>query len=187
MWGESLGSCQGRATHFTTLWLCEGEGSERRQCHCLASGDCLGGSCHLALTLLPVPSLFPLLPACHLWLSSCCLGGESQRGWFYVSPKSIMGPLRGVSWESHSFFCHPNPHLFLHPEVTGTSLPSSGTLGCVVWSGAGNDHSQGIPPDFYPPHVNIELYVSLHLYTISCLHASLHLQTCYSSGWMWIL
>ena len=36
-------------------------------------------------------------------------------------------------------------------------LPSTGTLGCVVWPGAGITCSQGVPPDFYPPHMNVGL------------------------------
>ena len=36
-----------------------------------------------------------------------------------------------------SFFCCPNPHWFLQPEVMGIYLPGTGTLGYVVWPGAG--------------------------------------------------
>ena len=35
-------------------------------------------------------------------------------------------------------------------------FPSARTLGCVVWPEIGTTHSQGIPPDFYPPHMNGE-------------------------------
>ena len=34
-------------------------------------------------------------------------------------------------------------------------LPGTGTLGSVVRPVAVTTHSQGIPPDFYPPHVNV--------------------------------
>ena len=50
------------------------------------------------------------LLVCHWCPSSCCSGAESQRGWVCMSPKSIVGPLRGVSWESLSFFHCLNPH-----------------------------------------------------------------------------
>ena len=42
MWGGALSDRQGRATHFTTLWLRVGEGSEKGRCHCLASGGLTG-------------------------------------------------------------------------------------------------------------------------------------------------
>ena len=37
----------------------------------------------------------------------------------------------------------------------GTYLPGNGTLGWVVWCGAGIPHSQSIPPDFYLPHMGV--------------------------------
>ena len=37
----------------------------------------------------------------------------------------------------------------------GIYLPGTENLGCIVWPGAGIAHSQGIPPDFYPPHMNV--------------------------------
>ena len=48
--------------------------------------------------------------------------------------------------KSGSYFCHPNPHRFLQPKVMVIYLPNDGTLGCVVWPGAGLIHSQGILP-----------------------------------------
>ena len=41
----------------------------------------------------------------------------------------------------------------------GVYLPGAGTLGCVVWAGAGIACCQGIPPDFYPPYVNVRPFV----------------------------
>ena len=59
----------------------------------------------------------------------------------------------------------------------GIYLPGAGTLGCAVWFGAGIAGSQGIPPDFYPLHVNVGLPVSLllPLCAIPCLPAPLPL------------
>ena len=91
-------------------------------------------------------------------------------GGVYVSPKTIVVPLRGVSWESHSFFHCPNPHWFLQPEVMGTYLPGSGTLGCMVWSGSGITCSQGIPPNLYPALVSVGLPVPLTLWVTPRLH-----------------
>ena len=39
----------------------------------------------------------------------------------------------------------------------GIYLPSAGTLDCAIWPGARITCSQGIPPHFYPPHMNMEL------------------------------
>ena len=46
----------------------------------------------------------------------------------------------------------------------GIYLPGTGTLGCVVWPGSGILHSWGIPPDFYPPHVNVGQTIPLPLH-----------------------
>ena len=53
-------------------------------------------------------------------------------------------------------------------------LPSAGTLGCMVWPGAGVAPSQGIPPNFYLPHANAGQPVLLlpPLCTTPCLQAS---------------
>ena len=37
----------------------------------------------------------------------------------------------------------------------GIYVPGTVILGGVVWPGAGTAHSQDIPPDFYPPYVNM--------------------------------
>ena len=151
LWGGALGNHEGRTTHFTTLWVRVGEGSDRGQCCCLASGDVPRRKLSPALALLPVTSLSPV---CHLCPSSCCLVLK-PRGWVCISPETFVGPSGGVSRESCLFFCRPNPHWFLQPEVMGTYLPGTGTVGWVVWCGAGIPCSPGIPPDFYPPHVNV--------------------------------
>ena len=39
----------------------------------------------------------------------------------------------------------------------GVDLPCAGTVVCIVWPGAGMARSQGLPPDFYLPHVNVRL------------------------------
>ena len=117
------------------------------------------------------------LPICHWCPFSCCPSAGSQREWVCVSPKSVVGPLRGDLWQSHSFFCHPKTHWFLQLEVMGTYLPGTGTLSWVVWCGAGIPHLWGLPPNFYPPHMGmgpqtqcLHIFMSLHLST--CLHIS---------------
>ena len=120
---------------------------------------CPGGSCPTVLTLMPDTSVFspgmPLVPFQLLpW-------GWSPE-WVCVSPKSIVGPLRGDSWKSRTFFYHSNPYWFSLPEVMRASLPGCGTLGWVAWSGVGTPHSsaeeldlcsQDILPNIYPPHM----------------------------------
>ena len=53
-------------------------------------------------------------------------------------------------------------------------LPSAGTLGCVVWPGAGIAGSQGNPPDFYPSQVNVGLLVPVLPLPLP-VHPTLHL------------
>ena len=86
-----------------------------------------------------------------------------------------MGPLNGFSWKFSSLFHCPYPDWFLQSGVTRIYLHDTGTLGCVVWPEAGIALSKGIPPDFYPPHMNVGLPVPLllpPLCTIPCLCAS---------------
>ena len=46
-------------------------------------------------------------------------------------------------------------HWFLQTEVTRIYLSDTVTLYCAVWPGAGIAHSQGTPPNFYPPHMYV--------------------------------
>ena len=55
-----------------------------------------------------------------------------------------------------------------------TYLLGTGTLGYVFWSGARIPHSQGMPPDFYSPQVDMGPLV-LHLYASLCISVSLPL------------
>ena len=128
---------------------------------------CPGGCCPTALTLMPDTSF---LLVCYWFPSSCFPGTRAQREWIWVSPKSIVGPFRGNTWESLSFFCCPSSHWFLESEVMGTYLPGTGTPDWVVWCGTGIPCSRGVPPDFYPPHVDVGP-------PVPCLHVSVPL-TC---------
>ena len=99
-------------------------------------------------------------------------------------------------WKSSSFFCCPNPHWFLQPEVIGVCVPGAGTVGCVVWLGAGITSSQGIPPSFYPPYMNVGLSIPpppppTLVHTSHCLFGPSPqlplLPSSYPFGWMWLL
>ena len=60
----------------------------------------------------------------------------------------------------------------------GLYLPSTGTLGYAVWPGAGIICSQGVPPDFYPPHVTVGVAAaSPHCTASAHLTAHLHIST----------
>ena len=79
-------------------------------------------------------------------------------GKMYLWFAYILGLCVSFKWtllETGSFFCHPNPHWFLQPEVMRLYFPSFETLICVVWPGAGITHSPGVPPGFYLPHMNM--------------------------------
>ena len=149
MYGRALDNCQGGEIPSPLCGFLWGEDSERGQWHCLASGG---------------------LPGTHLcnWNpSSCCPGSV-----YILSP---WGTLSGVSWKFGSFSHCPNTHWFLQLEVLGIYLPGAGTLGCEVWLGARITYSQRIPPDFYPPHVNVgPLFYPHHL--SAPYHISVHLQ-----------
>ena len=62
----------------------------------------------------------------------------------------------------------------------GIYLPGTGTLGCVVWPGAGITHPQDIPPNFYLPHMNVGPPVPVLLLPPS-LCATLYLLTSLSA------
>ena len=152
------------------------------------------GDCAPAWLLKVCPALPPfqsLFPICDWHPSSCCPAGETQSGWVSVYSKSLKyGSLKQIKFSS--FFCHPNPHWFLQPEIIGTYLSSARTLGWAVWSGAGIALSQGIPPDFYPPYMNVGLSIlPLPPTATSLCHTTsplvLWLHPSYPSGWMWLL
>ena len=129
---------------------------ERGQCCCLASGG-LPSICLPSNHFTHLPYASGTLPAAAV-------------GFVYVF--SPYGPFK--QRKSGSFFCHPNLHWLLQPQVVGDYLPGAGTLGCVVWPGAGIAGSQGIPPDFYLPRVNVGLSIPLLLQLP--LHATLPLR-----------
>ena len=94
---------------------------------------------------------------------SPCVTGTLPADALVLNPRGggsayVLNPcssLSGVSCKSGSFFHHPNPHYILQPEVMGIYLLGARALGCVVWSGAGTTCFQGIPANFYPPHINV--------------------------------
>ena len=53
------------------------------------------------------------------------------------------------------FLLPPQPPLVFTARSQEALFPSTGTLGSVVWLGAGITPSPGVPPSFYPPPVNV--------------------------------
>ena len=62
--------------------------------------------------------------------------------------KSVCDLVKRNCLGHRSFFHWLNPCWFLQPEVMGTYLPGSGTLGWGAWCGAGTPGSWDIPPIF---------------------------------------
>ena len=132
--------------HQSALWLCGGR--LRKWTVASASTSVWEKAAPPALALMPDNS-FP--PCISQMFSICCHSAEAQRELFWVS--LCMGPLRGTARESIvSVFHSLNPHWFLQPEVTATSLPDTGSLGWVAWCWAGTLCSLNIPSYFYLPH-----------------------------------
>ena len=119
-------------------------------------------------------SLLPL-PVCNWNPSSCCPGGESQSGWdcIHLSP---CGPLKQTLLRNWQFLPLPQPPLVFTARSYGALSPGVGTLGCMIWPGAGITGSQGVPPDIYPPGLPI-LPLPPPLHATPCLLASLPIST----------
>ena len=61
--------------------------------------------------------------------------------------------LRGIAWDTRSFFQQLNSHWFLQPEVMGTYLPVTGTLGWGPGVGLGHLTPKIFLLNFDPQHV----------------------------------
>ena len=174
MFGRASGKCQSRASHFTTLWLCVRGG--------LGEGTVpLPGFWRFAQHsyLFPVTSLTPHMPLVPLPALALVLNPRGGRSVYVLS---LCGPFKQSLLKIWQFLLPPKPNWFLQPEVMGIYLPGTGTLGYADWSGAGFAGSQGILPNFYPPHVNVgppvplplPLHATPHHTTSPCLSAHLH-------------
>ena len=118
-------------TYLPALWLCWGEGSEKGQ---WPLPFCLKDSCPPAPALMPDTSVPPCMPLVPLNLLPWCWSSEG------VSlSKSMCGFFKGNC--SSNFFHQLNPCWFLQPEVMGTYLPGTGTLGWRARCGAGTPYT----------------------------------------------
>ena len=155
VWGRALVNRQGGGTGFVALELCVcvGRVIERGLSCCLGSGGLL--STH------PASSCFM-----HLLYAIGALS-DAAMGFAYIL--SLCGPFK---WhKSGSFFCCPNSHWFLQPEVMAVYPLSAATLDCVVWPGVGITRSQGIPP-FLPTTCECGTAHSIATATSPCPTAS---------------
>ena len=64
--------------------------------------------------------------------------------------KSMYGFFNGNTWDSRSFFHWLNPCKLLQPNIMGTYLSGTGSLGWGARCGAGVPCSQNVPPQFLP-------------------------------------
>ena len=96
------------STLYGSVW---GRAQKRDHGHRLASGVWSGMK--LSPRHSPWCQTFQFLLICHWCPSSCCPGAGDLREWVCVRPKTIVGPLKGGTWESCSFFCHPPPLVFI--------------------------------------------------------------------------
>ena len=71
----------------------------------------------------------------------------AQREWVWVGESVCVCSLRGTAWCSSSFFHWLNLCWCLQPEVVGTYLPGTGTLGWGAWCRVGTPCSQDNPPE----------------------------------------
>ena len=62
---------------------------------------------------------------------------------------------RGIAGDSRNFFHRLNPHWFLQPEIVGTYLLGTGTLGWGPGVGLECLASEISLLNFYPPHVGV--------------------------------
>ena len=101
---------------------------------------CPGGRCPLALALIVDTSISPLMPLVSFQLLPWCWSPE---GVSLCKSQVHCGPFQGRHLRILQFLLPPQPHHgFLQPEVMGAHLPDAGTLGRVVWCGAGIPHSR---------------------------------------------
>ena len=165
----------GRPASLLCVSVCQG-GSERGQCCCLASGGL--PSTH------PISSHFIYFPPVTGALPAAALLVKPKVGGFAY----ILSLCRPFKWQkSGSFFHHPGPPLVFTARGNEDLSSRCWRPGLCVWPGAGIALSQGIPPDFYPPHMNEApsipllpqpLHATLCLWPSSPLHISCHLDEC---------
>ena len=152
MWGGGLSSCQGGTARV-------GEGLKRGQCCCLTSGDCQRGSC--LPSICPRASHFTFSPSPHMPLVPFQV---LPRSWIpagvYLSEFEVhCGPFKRSLLRILQCLPLPQPPLVFAARSYGDLSSWHWTLGWVVGSGARILHSQGIPPNFYLPHVNVGLLI----------------------------
>ena len=151
---------------------------ERGQYHCLASGG-LPGTSPFSSHFTFSPYIAGTLPAVSLVVN--------PRGVGFVYILSSCRPFKQSLLKIWQFLPPSQPQLVFTARDYGIYPPGTGTLGCVVWPGAGICLSEGIHPNLYPPHVNVGLLILLpprflsHRVSMS-LHLSPCLHPCYVSG-----
>ena len=129
----------------SSVALC-GEGSDQEQWSFLQF--CLGENCPPAPALMPDTSVPPHMPLVPFKLLPRCWSSEGVS-----QNKFVCGPFKRNCLGIQQFLPQTQSHWFLQPEVMGTCLLGTGTLGWEAWCGAGIPCSQD--PSFYALHVGV--------------------------------
>ena len=167
-----------------------GEGSERGQCCCLASGGFPGRKLSPSTCPFSSPYATCALPAVALVLKP--RGGGSA--WV----PSLCGPFKRSLLIIWQFLPLPQPHWFLQPEAIGIYLSGTGSLVVwVVWFVAGIPPEVSLPTFIHPTWMWDCLLCCLVLPPLCTIPAAarlsmpFHLSPClcpsFPSVWMWFL
>ena len=140
-----MGNFQGRATCFTTLWLCGGGGGRAWK------GDSAATWLLAGCLALTVSTHFIYSPYATSVLPVVAL--VNSKGTGSVCVLGPCGPFKQSLLKIQHFLPPPQPPLVFRVKSYRDLSSGDGSLGCVVWLRAGVACCQDTPPDFYLPHV----------------------------------
>ena len=119
----------------------------------------LPGFCRFAQHLPHFQSHHHFLYTTGALLAVALVAVPRMGGFAYVL--SLCGPFQQTLLKNQQFVLPPQNPLVFTARSYGALFCGTGTLGYMVWPRARITHSQGIPPSFYPPHMNVGLPVPL--------------------------
>ena len=161
--GRSLSYSPGRGNPLYRFGaLCGKRAWKVGLCHYLASGGLPG--------IHPVSSHFTHSPYATGTLPTVAMVLNSTVGGFAYILR-LCEPFKWSLLKVQQFLPPPQISLVFMSRNYGDLYPGAGTLGYVVCPGAGIAHSQGVPPNFFPPHVNVKSPVAI---PPPPLHTTLH-------------
>ena len=163
VWDRVLGNCQGKVIHITALWLCVGRAQKENSASAWPLELCLGGSCLLALILIPVTSLSPHMPQMPFQLLPSCWIPEGvglYQCWVHCGPfkRSLLCVLQ--------FPSSPQPPLVFTARSYGDLITLEPWAG---WS--------ALRLGYLTPEVFLLVFIQ-HTWVWDCPSVSLHLCVC---------